>query len=249
MKIYTYFEEINHPQQYELIKYWKISWEREGFQPIVLGLQDAQQDPRYQTFCEKMNLISSEITGKHLTPYGLSCFVRWLAYSTVANNSERFLVSDYDVINSGKWKTWHPITNNLHFFDNDCPCLASGNAGEFGELCRVFFDVTMQRMSYLKTKGCSMVHYHDQEFFQYNMMHKYNKDFQNLWNTYNISFSRKRCEDVAPFGSDCDSKVRAFHISHHNTKEIQSRHPDRYNNSNPAQTRIEIIKTALNLNE
>ena len=242
MKIYTYYQDIKFNQQNELLDLWKISWEKMGFTPIVLNLDDAKKDPRYQDFCKKMKFIFAKITGKKLNPYGLSCFVRWLAYSTVENKEERFFVSDYDVINSGKWKTWHPITNKLHFYDADCPCLASGNAQEFGQLCDAFFDVTMNRLTALQAKAN---HYHDQEFFMYNFMHKDNADAEKLWIKYNMFFSRRRCEDVSPFGTDCDNRVRAFHISHNNTQHIKNKNPEKYKNKNLDEVRITIVKDIL----
>jgi len=242
MKIYTYYEDINFKKQNELLNLWKISWEKMGFTPIVLNLDDAKKDPRYQDFCKKMKFIFAKITGKKLSSYGLSCFVRWLAYSTVENKEERFFVSDYDVINSGKWKTWHPITNKLHFYDSACPCLASGNAQEFDRLCDAFFDITIKRLDVLQAKAN---HYHDQEFFMYNFMPEENVNAEELWIKYNMFFSRRRCEDIAPFGTDCDEKVRAFHISHHNTKIIQSENPEKYQNQNLDQVRLSIVKDIL----
>jgi len=242
MKIYTYYENINFNEQNELLELWKASWKSKGFEPIVLGIEDAKKSEDYDSFCKKMKLIYKKVTQKELKPYGLSCFVRWLAYSTVEDKESRFLVSDYDVINSGKWKTWHPITNKLHFYDADCPCLASGTPKEFKELCNAFFEVTMKRIGILKKKAD---HYHDQEFFTYNCMEQNNSEVEELWIKYNMFFSRRRCEDVAPFGTNCDEKVRAFHISHHNTHVIKDMYPEKYKNLADDKVRIEIVKEIL----
>jgi len=43
MKIYTYYQNINHGPQNELIDLWKISWSNHGYEPIVLNLQDAKR--------------------------------------------------------------------------------------------------------------------------------------------------------------------------------------------------------------
>lgn len=242
MKIYTYYEDINFNKQNELLELWKFSWEKEGFEVGVLGLEDAKKSKDYDVFCERMRSIFKIITGKELSSYGLSCFVRWLAYSTIEDKDSRFLVSDYDVINSGKWKTWHPITNKLHFYDVDCPCLASGNVHEFSQLCDAFFDVTMHRLAILQAKAN---HYHDQEFFMYNFMLKHHPNAEQLWIKYNMFFSRRRCEDVAPFGTDCDDKVRAFHVSHHNAYQIKSKNPEKYQNLSTDEIRLKIMKDIL----
>ena len=115
MKIYTYYEEINFPQQKEMLELWRESWSKMGFETIVLGEEDAKKSPDYDLFVRKMQFIFNEITGQELSSYGLSCFVRWLAYSTVENKQEKFLVSDYDVINSGGWKTSDPLIDGLTF--------------------------------------------------------------------------------------------------------------------------------------
>ena len=43
MKIYTYYQNINHSKQSELIDLWKISWSRHGYEPIVLTLDNAKK--------------------------------------------------------------------------------------------------------------------------------------------------------------------------------------------------------------
>ncbi|NCV54231.1 MAG: hypothetical protein EBW59_05550, partial [Betaproteobacteria bacterium] len=45
----------------------------------------------------EMRRIYNEITGKQINAYGMSCWFRWLAYATQAD--EKFYVSDYDAIN------------------------------------------------------------------------------------------------------------------------------------------------------
>ena len=245
MKIYTYYENINFQKQDKLLQAWKLSWERMGFEAIILGLDDAKKHPKYDDFCKKMKSIFKKVTGHELKPYGLSCFARWLAYATVEDKESRFFVSDYDVINSGRWKTHHPITNKLHFYDSACPCLVSGNPKEFDELCNAFFDVTMQRITKLQTQAN---HYHDQEFFVYNFIKDHNPDAEKLIIKYNMFFSRRRCEDVAPFGTNCDNKVRAFHISHHNSEIIRDQNPEKYQDKSLDEVRLSITDDILSNN-
>lgn len=244
MKIYTYYEDINFKEQKDMLLLWHESWERKGFEPIVLGLQDAKKSPRYSDFCQKMQFIFKKITGKDLGRYGLSCFVRWLAYSTVENKEERFFVSDYDVVNSGKWETHHPVTNKLHLYDSACPCFASGNPQEFGQLCDGFFDVSMQRIDFLQKHAN---HYHDQEFFMYNFTPHQNPDSLKLWIKYNVHMSRNRQTDVSPYHPNQDQKnVRAFHISHHNTDIVSKSNLEHYQGYSSDQLRIQLMKDAFN---
>ena len=91
MKIYTYYQNINHSSQNELIDLWKISWSRQGYEPIVLSLQDAKKHPYFETFNSEMRKIFKEITNKEIGDYGMSCWFRWWAYAAQAD--EKFYVS------------------------------------------------------------------------------------------------------------------------------------------------------------
>lgn len=242
MKIYTYYEEINFPQQKEMLELWNKSWSQMGFETIILGEEDAKKSPDYDLFVGKMQFIFNEITGQELSPYGLSCFVRWLTYSTVENKQEKFLVSDYDVINSGGWKTSDPLIDGLHLFDGACPCMASGTALDFKNLCDLFFEITVKRIDILKEQTS---HYHDQEFFLYNFMRLYNQNAEELQKEHNITLTRKRNEDVAPFFPE---PIRAHHVSHHNVDILMKKYPEKYGSMEDSQVRIEVIKEILNKN-
>ena len=97
MKIYTYYQNINHSSQKELIDLWKISWSRHGYEPIVLNLEDAKKHSYFETLNSEMRRIFNEITGRTIIDYGMSCWLRWLAYAI--QEDEKFYVSDYDAIN------------------------------------------------------------------------------------------------------------------------------------------------------
>ena len=187
MKIYTYYQNINHSKQNELIDLWKISWSRHGYKPIVLTLKDAKKHSYFQTLNTEMRRIYNKITDKQINDYGMSCWFRWLAYATQAD--EKFYVSDYDAINVN-----FPITepnNKLHLMDFACPFLASGTPKQFENLCKAFVEVSNQRIDILKQKTD---HYHDQEFFQYNFMPNFNDSVENLRNEHDILMTRNRHE-------------------------------------------------------
>lgn len=236
MKIYTYYEEINFSQQKEMLELWRESWTKMGFEAIILSKEDAKKSPDYDLFVKKMKYIFKEITGQELSPYGLSCFVRWLAYSTAKNKQEKFLVSDYDVINSGCWKTSDPLIDGLHLFDDACPCMASGTALDFKKLCDLFFEITVKRIDILKEQAN---HYHDQEFFVYNFVPRFNDSAEDLRNEHNITLTRKRNEDVAPFFPE---SPRAYHVSHHNVDILRKQYPEKYGLLSEEEARIKIIQ-------
>ena len=207
MKIYTYYQDINFFGQRELIDLWKISWSRHGYEPIALNLEDAKKHPYFETLNSEMRRIFREITNKEIAEYGMSCWFRWLAYATLAD--EKFYVSDYDAINVN-----FPITepsDKLHLMDFDCPFLASGTPTQFENLCKAFVEVSNQRIEILKQQTD---HYHDQEFFQYNFMPQNNDSAEDLRNKHNILMTRDRTKFG---GSDLSANLLVYHVSHYMT--------------------------------
>lgn len=239
MKIYTYYQDINHPHQNKLIEMWKTSWSRNGYTPVVLDADDAKNHPFFEEFDAKMREIFHEITDKHISDYGMSCWHRWLAYAT--QEEEKCYVCDYDVINA-----CFPVSEprkKLHLMDSACPCLVSGTPSQFEALCKVFIEVSESRMKILKQ---TVNHYHDQEFFQYNFTNA-NPDWEAYQNKYNIILSRNRHRRCGSYDIKtgkvwvnnhtlCDSdNYEVFHVSHasagfnlrkHNNKKEPHNHEE-----------------------
>jgi len=252
MKIYTYYQNINHPSQNELIDLWKISWSRQGYEPIVLNLEDAKRHPYFETLNTEMRRICKEIAKKEINDYGMSCWFRWLAYATQAD--EKFYVSDYDAINVN-----FPITepnDKLHLMDNDCPFLASGTPSQFENLCKAFAEVSNQRIDILKQQTD---HYHDQEFFQYNFMPQNNDSAEDLRNQHDILMTRNRhelggyidpVENKILAGSNIgyieNEKYGVVHVSHYNIRTLQTKY-DQYKNLDASKLRIDLIKNLLGI--
>ena len=252
MKIYTYYQNINHSSQNELIDLWKISWSNHGYEPIVLNLQDAKRHPYFDTLNTEMRKISKEITNKEISDYGMSCWFRWLAYATQAD--EKFYVSDYDAININ-----FPITeptNKLHLMDFACPFLASGTPKQFENLCKAFVEVSNERIEILKQQAN---HYHDQEFFQYNFMPHKNEFAEDLRNEHDILMTRNRhqfggCIDPVEnkilagpnIGFIENEKYKVAHVSHQNIIDVQEKYAQ-YKKQNASQLRINLIKNLLGI--
>ena len=66
MKIYTYYQDIDFSAQQELIDLWKISWSRQGYEPIVLNLQDAKKHSYFETLNSEMRRIFEKLQTKKL---------------------------------------------------------------------------------------------------------------------------------------------------------------------------------------
>lgn len=80
----------------ELIKLWEKSWSKNGWNPIVLSLEDAKKHPRYYEIDLKnysSNLYKHSLNG---ASYLELCYSRWFAYGCYSG-----VWSDYDVINYG----------------------------------------------------------------------------------------------------------------------------------------------------
>ena len=163
MKIYTYYENINFKNQDELVSLWEKSWKTHNFEPVVLTEKDAEKSDFYEEFVSKITELHQDISEKPLSKYGLSCWLRWLAYST--QPEEKFFVSDYDVINHNFDKK--EPSDVLHLMDDCCPCFASGTPSQFLNLCKKFIDVTEQnKQTFIDIyKQRNFVHFHDQTFF------------------------------------------------------------------------------------
>lgn len=207
MKIYTYYQDINHSSQKELIDLWKLSWSNHGYEPIVLNLDDAKNHSYFETFNSEMRKIFKEITNREINDYGMSCWFRWLAYATQAD--EKFYVSDYDAINVN-----FPITepiDKLNLLDFPAPFLASGTPIQFENLCKAFVETSNRRIKILKEKTN---HYHDQEFFLFNFDKRHNDNFMDLLNANDLKISK----DWTKFGGpDINANSLVYHVSHNMT--------------------------------
>jgi hypothetical protein len=103
----------------ELIKLWKKSWSDNGWNPIVLSLEDAKRHPRYKEIDltdYSSNLYKHSING---SDYLELCYSRWFAYGCY----EGFW-SDYDVINYGftPEDAHHLVQYDPAFIDNIGSC-------------------------------------------------------------------------------------------------------------------------------
>lgn len=253
MKIYTYYQNINHSSQNELIDLWKISWSRHGYDPIVLNLKDAKKHPFFETLNREMRRIFKEITGRQISEYGMSCWFRWLAYASQAD--EKFYASDYDAINVN-FPAIEP-SNELHLMDAACPFLASGTPVQFEALCKAFVEVSSERIEILKRQAN---HYHDQEFFMHNFTPLHSNKSKDLRSKYNILMTRNRKEIggfydpvsktvfAGPrFGEVNIQDYKVVHIAHFNVKTILDKYPELVQKHSKDSLRIEMIKDILNI--
>jgi len=236
MKIFTYYENINFNLQSPLLKLWEKSWEKQGFDTTILTPRDARESPYYYGFLKKIRRIHKNITGYDISQYGMSCYVRWLAYATL-KHTEPFLVSDYDVINKGfTAEDVKESEEKINFLDRYCPCLAYGTSLQFLDFCKDIITFSDQNLETLKKEytgkenGC----YHDQEFLVLN--HK-------LGN-YNICPARSYVR-LYEYKNPQIQKHSLFHIAHRSVEETRLKFPE-FENLNAEHLRIKLIIELLN---
>lgn len=205
-KIYTYYEEINFNKQPDLINVWKESWSSAGYEPVVLGYDDALKHPYYKEYVSYLKDMHIKVTDVPISDYGLACYVRWLAYATVPD-TEAFFVCDYDVICNGFSDL--PVPGQLHLMDHCCPCFVSGTSKQFEELCHMFVDISLSNMEEIKSHP--MQCYHDQEFFLYN---------EHLLRERDVVITRDRDKVGDFYDPKSDNKCKAIHFAHTNIDNI-----------------------------
>jgi hypothetical protein len=233
MKIYTYYEDINVPRQTEILELWKYSWEKYGFDAIVLSEIDAQKNVLYNKFIEKMREIHLNIINQPISNYGMSCYKRWLAYAT--QNEEKFYFSDYDIINNG-FLPEQPI-DKLHLMDECCPCFGSGRPSQIQVLCETMLDMSLENIDKLINKKITPC-YHDQEFFVYNK----SKLMETNW----CYFSRERPKfcNFYEYNQD-NSQSLVIHLAHSNMGLIRNKYPELFKGRSVDDLRIEFMSKIL----
>jgi hypothetical protein len=132
MKIYTYHEYVPEiPHGDGLLDLWKIAWKKAGWEPIVLGREDAEKHSNYEEYLERYKLLPSV----NPTSYELACYLRWLAVAAVGGG----WMSDADVIPYNFKPIAPPETLTIWSFGGHiCPCLVSGSAEHYTHAAKVF---------------------------------------------------------------------------------------------------------------
>lgn len=243
MKIYTYYEDIKFKQQEKMLELWETSWKNAGFEPKILSKEDAKKSSFYEEFIEKMKEIHFKVINKQISDYGLSCYVRWLAYSTQPN--EYFYVSDYDCLNNGLKPEIN--TDKFHLMDDACPCFASGKPDQFENLCHLFVDISLERIEdiILKTKKHKYKCYHDQEFCVLNLSNGINLKAPGILRENNIIMTRDRINGVGPFDPDKKNTLKVLHISHDNAHNIKTTIKE-FENKTLDETRLLLMEKIIN---
>jgi hypothetical protein len=236
MNVYTYYEDIGFNKQDQLIDLWRSSWEQAGFNPVVLNLHHVKKNPYYSEFKHKLNEIHLAITGKDIDNYCLSCFLRWMAYSTIDEDS--MIVCDYDVINSGVSACEFKEFNNerINLITGVCPALAIGTPQQFSDLCHTFVDMALSNIDLAREVATTTDKrmgevYHDQHFFK--LFREQLERSVNITQTNIMAWSYKQ------------SDKKLTHFSHRYVYEYRNHHPEEFSNCTIATGGIDLIRIDL----
>lgn len=248
MNIYTYYENIDFAEQQPLLELWKKSWEDQGFKPIVLNKRDAEAHPKFKWFDNQMRIVHEQVMGEPIQDYGMSCYYRWLAYANqkTVMNDEKFLVSDYDIINTGvSVQEMYEIARreDLHFMDHACPCIVYGDANQFDKLVEDFVVVSILNMENLQSRNIG-AWYHDQEFFQHNVfVDNCNKGCKLYDDGYIHSRSRPLIAEWPQWPVQ-NMLNRIVHFSHTGTHSIEQTIPE-FKGWDQDKLRVHLIEKTL----
>ncbi len=131
MRVFTYYDPVLDWEQAQLplIELWKKSWTAAGWQPAVLGWNEANATPEIHEYHTRILTLPTVNPIK----YEMACYLRWLAIKNVNGG----LMTDYDVMNYGftpddcqKEKR----KDRLTFFEGHVPSVVYGEKEDFSYL-------------------------------------------------------------------------------------------------------------------
>lgn len=135
-----YFTEIaNSPfsaESKQLIPLWHKSWSALGWNPIVLNESHALANPLYndKIFEPSSNLFKG---CSNCLIYLKTCYQRWFAYSSMANQYANIHWADYDVMNYS-YRANEQIAENVSF--DYSYCAGKANQATLNSLLRSIID-------------------------------------------------------------------------------------------------------------
>lgn len=114
MNIYAFYEKIDGEidnEYQKIIEIWKKSWSDNGWNPIILTLEDSKKHPDFEIFYNTIKNYPSIHEKKYID----MCYLRWLAIANLGG-----WYTDIDMINYG----FKPISYNDEIVScspNICP--------------------------------------------------------------------------------------------------------------------------------
>lgn len=234
MKIYTYYENINFSYQNELIELWKISWSRQGYEPIILNRDDAKKFEHYNKYYDFIQEIHEKSTGSVLpdVSYHMAAQLEIAAFATIKEPS---FISDYDIINVN-FKPCN-VGSKVFWRDAACTCFASGDSLGWCNYINFLFSNKNKIIEHCKDiKG--RFRFHDQDF----LIPIYDSGI--LSGAFDGHRTKFTCKEWLPDNPD-NKQMKLYHISHSNIENLKTKYPQ-YSNLNSNKLRVDVVKMLLN---
>tara|TARA_B100001778_G_scaffold328692_1_gene328509 strand:- start:4524 stop:5276 length:753 start_codon:yes stop_codon:yes gene_type:complete len=250
MKIYTYHEDVEFKKQLELIKLWKESWSRQGFDPIVLDRNDAKQSPLYQQYYDFVQNVHKKSVGIELkdNSYWMAAQLEIVAWHTIKEPS---FISDYDVINKNwqcRWQDKHELKGKVHWRDDCCSCFASGNSWGWKKYIQFLLNSEACIIEWCKdcNRKRQRTHFGDQDFL---IAVSNLEDFMHKTVTMTRSHF-KLCVGIDNvYGVNKDKRfdnAQTYHLGHSSLYKIINDNP-KYKDYDVDSLRIKIAKEIMEL--
>jgi hypothetical protein len=103
-----------------LMEFWKQTWYDDGWEPIVLTLEDAQKHVQYES-------LKVSLENLQLGPVGNLLFFKWMAMASAGGG----WYADYDVFPLRDFPKELPFNGTMTVYDIIAPTLASGREDEW----------------------------------------------------------------------------------------------------------------------
>lgn len=126
MKVFCFHRQLpTHNPEFALVEHWRKTWERHGWEPVVLGEKDLNGDSE----TVRMIVGSKELNRGPCPPgYNVATHLRWVALAAVGGG----LMVDYDVMNVGFHPHHLPPPHGdrpLFLAGSNCPCVVNASTG------------------------------------------------------------------------------------------------------------------------
>jgi len=120
--------------QEEILRLWVDNWKQAGFDPVVIGQQQAEAHPGFNEFKERITAMP--MMNHNIPDYEHACFFRWIAMANVGGG----LMADYDCFNAG-FEPEDVVFKDMTIYEPPhVPCLVSGSSLEYERVIQIFMN-------------------------------------------------------------------------------------------------------------
>lgn len=131
----------------ELLDVWKTAWYAAGWEPKVIGLEEAKRNPKYPAFVDRLRKVKLYGNGGRNQEYNEYCFLRFLAMAAVGGGT----MADIDMFPLGKstealqnsspdrFTVYQETLNKA----GPVPSLCSGTGDEWNRIGESILDIAM----------------------------------------------------------------------------------------------------------